>query len=73
MQQCQPLESESPPNTDCAPCIRIGAVLTQRCQSDLLSHMVRAQQASLLMRVLRRALKIKTISGREVDSWQVLL
>lgn len=32
MQQCQPLESESPPNTECAlfvcVCVYIGAVLT---------------------------------------------
>lgn len=28
MQQCQPLESESPLSTECALCVNIGAVLT---------------------------------------------
>lgn len=60
MQQCRPLESESPPNTEGALCAHIGAVLTQHCQYYLLSDTL------LLEKKKNASMDIMTICGRDV-------
>lgn len=55
MQQCQPLERESPLHTECALCARIGAALTQRCHNHFPSNTLRFLQTSILRAAINRA------------------